>query len=228
MPRCVAPIFTVIASFFLTAAMIASAQVAPEKPLRPKAVVALIDVPIQARFHKVNPGKFGKHALIGLGDGQLTGQIDPLDVESDQEKAQLTPLNNSHTSLVIALMHCRFKPGRSVDLDKAPSANIFKPSVEVLETISDSQDSADKLFKWSSDHADFAALKTYHKAMTDNNYDGSYHGYLIAMRPVTAHYPLCLTCHHGAKIGDTLGAIVYFASIKQSKLVCNYVRRSDD
>jgi len=190
-----------------------------------QATVTSLDTAVQLRFHKVTPGKFGEHALIGVGDDPLTGVIDPLDAESDSDRATLQPAMASGRSVVLALMHCRFKPDRDIALDNAPVSEKFTPSVQVLESISDSQANADRLFDWSSKNIEKAGMKGHAAAMTGAPFNTRLDGYFVAVRPVTAHYPICLTCHHGTKLGDTLAAIVYLVADHKSAKPCKFVTR---
>jgi hypothetical protein len=193
----------------------------------PRLVVGSLDTAIQIRFHKVNPGKFGEHALIGVGDGPLTGVIDPLETESAKERSLFLPALDSHRVVIIALMHCRFKPGRNIALDNVPGGDVFSPSTQVLETLAPSQHDADQHFAWAEKNLDNAALKYYPAAMTNTSTDSHVDGYFIAVRPVTAHYPLCLTCHHGAKLGNTIAAMVYLVADRKSPKPCKFVKRTD-
>lgn len=217
-----------LAIFVLTALLgvvCAGAQVGLP-PASPGATAAAWDSIVQARFHRVRPGHFGEHALFGLlGEAPAAGAVNPLDSQSPQESAQLAPAIRSGRIVLVGILHCRFKPSRDVSLDKSTKPDAFQPSAEAVECIAPSQAAAANRLAWARKRFGSAALPAFPMAMRNEPYNSHYAGYLVAVRPVTAHAPICLTCHHGAKVGDTLGAVIYLVSEQHQAKPSRFVQR---
>lgn len=209
----------------LLAALCAGAQIAGP-PATARATAQAWDSVAQARFLRVKPGKFGEHALFGLaGQAPTSGPVDPLDGETPEERARLAPAIQSGRVVIVGILHCRFKPSRDVALDKSTRAGVFHPSTEAIQCVAASQDVACHRLAWAKARLDSAALPALPFAVRNEPYNSRYAGYLVAVRPVTAHAPICLTCHHGAKLGDTLGALVYLVSEKRAHTPSRFLQR---
>ena len=192
-------------------------------------VANAVDSIVQSRFHRVTPGEFGEHALFGqLGESAAMGRIDPFRAETSAERATLDPALQSGRTVVIGILHCRYKPDRDVQLYANGKSAPFTPAAEAVECVAASQSSSIQALKWARAHIGAAAMPGYAPAMRGNPLSRAFDGYEVSVRPVTAHSSVCLACHHGVKVGDTLAAIVYLVSKTPAKTPSVFVARQLD
>ena len=113
-------------------------------------------------------------------------------------------------------MHVRHKPGSHIGEHDAKDAQVmnkqFKPSTNVLEATGTTDDRATRTYSWAGDNINLAAMPAYKQVMAGKSVDLQYQKFYVAIRPVKAWHGSCISCHAGAHIGDTLGAMVYMVA----------------
>ena len=204
----------ILAFALFTATLLAAvfAHSAPEPAVRshtaasPLQVADALDSIVQPRFQQ-NAGRFGVDRVFAL-DGH--GSVHWVESDSRAERRRFALVKTSHRPYVIAFLHTAHKPGAHIDpATKPQESDMPVPSINSLTAVGASQVGADRMYDWANAHlkpvvtAHMATLKQGLPAQAD------YQNWVVVMRPVRALHQGCITCHVGAKRGDTLGVMVY-------------------
>lgn len=172
----------------------------------PQQVAETLDSIVQPRFQK-NAGRFGADRVFAL-DGH--GNVHWVDADSRSERRRFAAVKASHRPYIIAFLHCRHKPGAHIDPATKPEPfDLPVPSVNSLTAVGATQVGADRMYNWA-DNSLLSVVRP-HLASLKHGQGASaqYESWVVVMRPVRALHESCLTCHAGAKRGDTLGVMVY-------------------
>ena len=172
----------------------------------PQQVAETLDSIVQPRFQQ-NAGRFGVDRVFAL-DGH--GNIHWVDSDVRSERRRFASVKASHRPYVIAFLHCRHKPGAHIDPPTKPQqSDMPVPSINALTAVGGTQIGAVRMYEWADKNLQpvvtghWATLKQGRPAQAD------YQNWVVVMRPVRALHEGCITCHAGAKRGDTLGVMVY-------------------
>lgn len=115
--------------------------------------------------------------------------------------------------IIMGVMHVRHKPGSHIGAhDAASLMQDFKPSAEPLETSGTTDNRANRTYTWAMDNIGPATMKEYSKVKSGQSVDTTYGKFYVAIRPIKAEHGECITCHTGAHMGDTLGAMIYMVA----------------
>lgn len=206
------------AAALASGALLASLAVAASPPgssPSPVQVARTLDTIVQPRFQQ-NAGKFGMDRVVSL-DGHST--VHYMDPENNRERRLFRQVKTSRRPYVVAFLHCRHKPGAHVNPKTPPEKQTdFKPSVSTLVAIGATQKGTDHLYDWAGDHLEKIVLPYLPQLRQGRPQQAEYQNWVVVMRPVRAEHEACLSCHAGAKRGDTLGVMVY-AVDKNPKIV---------
>ncbi len=182
------------------------AAVHPHAAATPQQVAETLDSIVQPRFQQ-NAGRFGVNRVFAL-DGH--GNVHWVESDSRAERRRFAVVKASHRPYVIAFLHTAHKPGAHIDpATKPQESDMPVPSINSLTAVGATQVGADRMYDWANAQlkpvvtAHLATLKQGHSAQAD------YQNWVVVMRPVRALHEGCITCHAGAKRGDTLGVMVY-------------------
>jgi len=193
-----------------------------------------LDAIMQPRFQDDRAGVFGTGRLVPTVRGHIAvNYFQPVTPLEKQLWAQVT---GSHPPFWVGFLHCAHVPGKFVDAPtfvKAPPTTItsplrFTPGL-AKPYISDLIDQSVALEPdWWKDSKRRAQIQAqsearqalFQQAATDalpelrlgQGQEKVTENWLVVMRPVRASKDSCLTCHVGAKRGDTLGVMVYAVS----------------
>lgn len=197
-------------SLCLAATSIWASAPAP-KPVRTvdaSQVADRIDSIIQPRF-QVSAGQFGQDRVVGSIDGHPR-TFEVIDQETNSERSQFASVIASKRPFVMGLLHCSHRLGSHLHThDGLQNGEGDDPQVIMLVSAGISDLNAQNNFDWCDDHLsgavkpDIAAIKRGQACTTTCGQ------WLVVMRPIKAEHEICLSCHLGAKRGDTLGAMVY-------------------
>ena len=202
---------TVILAATLLAA--AFAQSAPEPTVRPHSaatpqqVAETLDSIVQPRFQQ-NAGRFGPDRVVHI-EGH--GRVEWINPHNHFETRQIAAVKASRRSYVIAFLQCRHKPGAHIDppTPAEPLQDNFKPSAYTLVATGATQAGAQNTFEWANKALTPVVLPHLKVLKKGHSVQAEYENWVVTMRPVRALHQSCITCHVGAKRGDTLGVMVY-------------------
>lgn len=169
----------------------------------PQQVAETLDAIVQPRFQK-NAGRFGVDRVLLAGHDTAYG----LAAENAGERRKFQQVRAAHRPYVIAFLHCAHKPGQYVH-SKERGDGVTHPFVETLAAETATNDGASKLCEWSDANLDKAVLPEVATLRRGIGVDRDFGNWRVVLRPVRADREACLTCHAGAKRGDTLGVMVY-------------------
>ena len=169
----------------------------------PQQVADTLDSIVQPRFQK-NAGRFGVDRVLLAGHDTAYG----LAAENAGERRKFQQVRAAHRPYVIAFLHCAHKPGQYAH-SKERSDSMTDPFVETLAAETATEDGVSKLWEWSDANLDKAVLPEVTTLRQGNGVDKDFGNWRIVLRPVRADKDACLSCHAGAKRGDTLGVMVY-------------------
>lgn len=206
------------AAVLASGALLASLAVAASPPgssPSPVQVARTLDTIVQPRFQK-SAGKFGEDRVVSLDGHSNVHYMTP---ETSRERRLFRQVKDSHRPYVVAFLHCRHKPGAHIDPKTPPEKRTdFKPSVDTLTAIGGTQKGTDHLYGWAGAHLQKIVLPYLPQLRQGQPQQTEYQNWVVVMRPVRAEHEACLSCHAGAKRGDTLGVMVY-AVDKNPKIV---------
>ena len=172
-------------------------------PQTPQQVADTLDSIVQPRFQK-NAGRFGVDRVLLAGHDTAHG----LAAENAGERRKFQQVNAAHRPYVIAFLHCAHKPGQYRH-SKEHGDGMTDPSVETLAAETATEDGVGKLWDWSDANLDKAVLPEVATLRRGAGVDKDFGNWRVVLRPVRADREACLSCHAGAKRGDTLGVMVY-------------------
>lgn len=183
-------------------------------------VANALDGVIQQRFLQ-NAGLFGLTRVVPVVNGHPIGYIGTLGTETPTEKQVLARAAAARRDYAIAFLHCAHVPGQFV------RPGVFKPAVRQgkvpalkpwLSTLIVTRDPSPTAQKVSAPLTGYTQLQEQWQAAALRSLPTLQHGsavqaavadWTVVMRPVTASDGACVSCHVGAKRGDTLGVMVY-------------------
>jgi hypothetical protein len=168
-----------------------------------------LDRYVQPRFEILRDKSFGALRIVYRKHAGIV----QLKVDSEQEKAIVANVNASGRDYAIFLLHCAPIPNRFFNPDREPSLQLLYFNQQPMITDNNrpivSQETIlleKKIDLESIEKQAVAALPELLKAKESraksNDWD-------VLMRPVLATKQACLSCHTTAKLGDTLGVMVY-------------------
>ncbi len=194
---------------------------ARRKQSSPASVANALDKIIQPRFHK-DSGKFG---ITRMG---LPGHTNALGLREEvaKDKSLLKAVKHSGHAYAIGFFRCAHKPGTHFVQAKDSEGVPPKPEPRLLNRywtvgitksrkyFSNGEDGVaeNEAAQWEKNYqpsVEKACIKALPTLKQGKNVDTHYKNWFIAMRPIRATEEKCLSCHEGAKLGDTLGVLVY-------------------
>lgn len=178
----------------------------------PQQVADTLDSIVQPRFQQ-NAGRFGMDRIFFDGHDNIYG----LSAMTSAEKRGFRHINAAHRPYVIAFLHCTHRPGQDLGpgerLKKMPVSTVaeapVKPSVETLATATSTDSGNDRLREWGDKNLDKVVVPSWPVLKQGIGVDRDFGNWQVVMRPVRASKSSCLSCHAGAKRGDTLGVMIY-------------------
>ena len=196
----------------------------------PKTVADLLDKLVQPRFLQ-DAGKFGMDRLVIVGHEDQSDHKDEtvyqLEAQNGKEKTLLHAANAAKRDYAIGFLHCAHKPGKFLPKSKTNAGSTSESissgsNFEMLVIREDDQNlygtSDDfQAEDWTTPNLDGinrAVKKNLLRLKQGQAVDVNMKRLFLALRPIRASKDACLSCHHGAKRGDTLGIMVYAVSAK--------------
>jgi hypothetical protein len=171
-------------------------------------VAEALDTYVQPRFEILRDKNFGAIRIVYRRHAGLV----QLKVDSEQEKQIIANVNATKRDYAISLLHCAAPPNRGV-----PS----KPRLELLYAnrqlvasdntygIRSKMAEADLPRDLPLEATKEKAAKVLPQLLAGKEYRASQPHWDVLMRPVLASNKACVGCHENAKLGDTLGVMVY-------------------
>lgn len=191
----------------------------------PQQVADALDKIIQPRFQDVTLGQFGLTRLIPAVPGHPSvGFFGAFPTYSPRETALLASADAVHRPYVIAFLHCAHVPGALAPKTAQALPQVIPPAAPIkmasnipssLTTIIVKGSSSDPQHSYSEKTQSLLRQTAFHAlpaALKGRNVETQTSGWTVFLRPVSAFQNSCLTCHAGAKRGDTLGVMVYAVS----------------
>jgi len=170
----------------------------------PLKVAELLDSIVQPRFQK-DAGVFGMGRVMSVNGHNFVARFKPAD---EAEVRVLNQANAYDRDYLISFLHMTHVPGKYKHPgDERPGTANPKPYLtplavrDVNDVMVGSRVDARTLEK--------VVLKVLPRLRTGANAQAPFDKWLVVMRPVRALQSSCLSCHTGAKTGDTLGVMVY-------------------
>ena len=175
----------------------------------PIQVADALDAYVQPRFEILRDKNFGAMRIVHRKHAGIV----QLKVDTDEEKERIANVNAANRDYAISLLHCAPKPDHLAyrvtpklqllyfnQLQVAPdwdynSASIH-PEVEKTE-------------KFDREGIENKAITLLPHLMAGKEHRMEYGSWAVLMRPVRAAKSECLSCHTNAKMGATLGVMVY-------------------
>ena len=170
----------------------------------PQQVADTLDSIVQPRFQQ-SAGRFGMDRIAFAGHDNVYG----LASQTAGERRKFRRVNAAHRPYVIAFLHCAHKPGEDLITHTRDKQEAFTPSLQTLAAATSTQAGTEKLMAWSDADLSKAVLPSLPVLRQGLGVDRDYGNWQVVLRPVRALHASCLTCHAGAKRGDTLGVMVY-------------------
>ena len=128
--------------------------------------------------------------------------------QTDRERRKFRQVNAAHRPYVIAFLHCAHKPGEDLMTHTRDKQGTVTPSLQTLAAATATEAGTEKLMAWSDANLSKAVLPALPVLRRGSGVDRtSATGRSSCAR--SAPCVSCLTCHAGAKRGDTLGVMVY-------------------
>ena len=173
----------------------------------PMQVAETLDRYVQPRFEILRDKNFGAFRIVYR---QHAGIVQ-LKVDTEEEKILIANVNATKRDYAVALLHCAARPNHNAP--KSPSLQMLyfnqKPiagSPDWPRTPNDEK-ATEILPEWETlSKKSIAALP---KLMVGKEQRTETPKWSVLMRPVLATKAECLSCHTNAKVGDTLGVMVY-------------------
>ena len=200
-------------------------QPAPQsaKPFvgKPQQVADALDKIVQPRFQDVTAGQFGMTRLIPAVRGhESVGFLGAFPTNTSAETSLLASANAMHRPYVMAFLHCAHVPGQSSRILPPGGMNVASATLgsDILprfSTIVVSRIPSNLPVSYSEKteaalHK--SALRVLPTALQGRSVQTQSGNWTLFLRPVSVSKASCLTCHTGAKRGDTLGVMVYAVS----------------
>ena len=176
----------------------------------PRQVAEALDKIVQPRFQDVSAGQFGLTRLIPVASGHPAVGFDGgFRTSTPAEAALLAAADAPRRPYIMAFLHCAHVPGgpgaRPPSLQRPFLAHITSRAFALPQSPEHVQAGMERdsalIQKTATD-----ALPALRNGRPQEKTAGDW---LVVMRPVRASTPTCLSCHSGAKRGDTLGVMVY-------------------
>ena len=170
----------------------------------PQQVADTLDSIVQPRFQQ-SAGRFGMDRISFAGHNNVY----ELESQTREERRKFRQVNAAHRPYVIAFLHCAHKPGEDLTTHTRDKQEPFKPYLQTLSTATATEAGTEKLMSWSDADLSKAVLPALPVLRQGVGVDRDFGNWEVVLRPVRALHSSCLTCHAGAKRGDTLGVMVY-------------------
>ncbi|MCA1597404.1 MAG: hypothetical protein LC772_13420, partial [Chloroflexi bacterium] len=169
-------------------------------------MIQSLDRIVQARF-SADVNRFGLDRIRTI-DGH--GNLAVLKPHDSAETAAMAGVNAAGRNYLIAFLHCAHIPGAPQRAQSGKRPPELSPLlIKDPRTDLGRLDRADGPYRELERRTEKRAihdLPALRRGQALQARDGRW---LIAMRPVKASSRSCLSCHAGAKLGDTLGVMVY-------------------
>ena len=166
-----------------------------------------LDAYVQPRFAMLDNKNFGITRMVLPKHANVVH----LRVDTQAEKEQMARINAAKHDYSIQMLHCAPVPGND--------AKRVTPALQLLyfEPQPTARDKFGRItfLKWAEkiglnckaiESKAVMALPQLRAGKENRTEEGSWH---VLMRPVQASKPECLSCHTTAKLGATLGVMVY-------------------
>jgi hypothetical protein len=171
-------------------------------------VAEALDSYVQPRFEILRDKNFGAIRIVYRKHAGIV----QLKVDSPEEKALIANVNAAGRDYAISLLHCAPKPNRG-NSEVTPKLELlyFNQQPLIRDTtfsFGGAKEVAEK------NHLDLNSLQekavdALPELMADKKKKVTGSSWEILMRPVLASKPACVSCHTNAKLGSTLGVMVY-------------------
>jgi len=187
-------------------------------------VAKLLDDLIRPRFQE-DAGRFGvmRVDIIGHQNVENGDELTP------KEKRLAKTLKRAKRDYVVGFSHLPHSKGVFVrrkhpDPDETTSVSISEGRpfatlyAQVKGRVTETDDPV--LHRWEDQH--FRTFKAIVKSKIrrlnrGKSQEVTQGDWLVVMKPISADKPACLSCHNGAKRGDTLGAMIYIVRTSLNK-----------
>ncbi len=187
-------------------------SVAPTQSLSSAMQVAeTLDRYVQPRFEILRDKNFGAFRIVYRKHAGLV----QLKVDTEEEKTLIANVNVTKRDYAVCLLHCAPVPGYNGHFSTPET-----PSLQMLyfnqKPIAGSPDwprypndekATEILPEWET--LSKGAIAALPKLMSGKEQRTETPKWSVLMRPVRATKSECLSCHENAKLGDTLGVMVY-------------------
>ncbi len=173
-------------------------------------VAETLDSYVQPRFEILRDKNFGAFRITYKKHAGVV----QLKVDSEKERELIANANATKREYVISLLHCALKPhpARSRDLKKLQILYFNQQKVSYDYDWDINTPQAEKMAganKFDLEYLQEKAVENLPQLMKGREFRASDASWDYLMRPVLASKQACLNCHTGAKMGDTLGVMVY-------------------
>lgn len=185
----------------------------PTQSLQTALLVAqTLDSYVQPRFEILRDRNFGALRIVYRKHAGLA----QLKVDTATEKEKIANVNAAHRDYAISLLHCAEIPGRYFDSGDIGMQLLYfnqKPFIESTNNYPRSFDREEgKQAGIDGTAIEKRAIAVLPKLRKGQEQRVEVKNWVVLMRPVLAAKQECLDCHTKAKIGDTLGVMVYAVS----------------
>lgn len=174
----------------------------------PTQVAEALDAYVQPRFEILRDKNFGALRIVYRKHAGIV----QLKVETQQEKEAIANINAAHRDYMICLLHCVSMKGYA-DTSLNPRLQLLycnqKPVAGAPTYLLGPQQEVAAANKFDMDEIQAQAVEARAKWMAGKEHRTTSGDWTVLMRPVLASKQECLSCHTDAKIGATLGVMVY-------------------
>ena len=172
-------------------------------------VAETLDSYVQPRFEILRDRDFGAFRITYKKHAGVV----QLKVDSEKEKELIANANAAKREYVISLLHCSPKPPNEGKITSPKLQILYFNQRKVVRDMSYNIRSDSTLIaserKFDFDGLENRAGENLPPLMKGKEFRASDASWDYLMRPVLASKQACLNCHTGAKMGDTLGVMVY-------------------
>jgi hypothetical protein len=179
-------------------------------------ITELLDALIQPRFQK-DGGVFGMRRVVKSPGHEEVGALTD---QSAWDRKQLDRIESLRHDYRVSLLQLKHPPGRYRKGEMPPwgaEARVIRS-----KTATAVPDPGPTLVPMIGPDFDRAFYDRLHRAAVDalpqmyreGTATKSLNSWMVTLRPVRASKQSCVGCHRGAKLGDTLGVLVYSVSQK--------------
>jgi len=177
----------------------------------PEQVTELLDALIQPRFQK-DGGVFGMRRVVKSPGHEEVGALTDLSASDKKQLARIQELKRDYRVSLLRLKHPpgKYRKGQSPlwpsftsEIKGNPTKAKPEPGPTLFPMIGPEFDEG----FYAGLHT--AAVEVLPQMRREGTAAATTGSWLVTLRPVRATQQSCVGCHRGAKLGDTLGVLVY-------------------